>query len=808
MLPKPKAAVVGLILAAIVVWALLPSASRADHWSQGNIISNVSYWLVEGDVLRVCNESTRASSADIDRALAIWNDGVRSLAGRDIMVASCSDPAVKIKDGTCSHPRAGGCAEEPTTDSPQVRTMWLTPLAADPNNPDQLVTVIAHELGHNLGFCHADKKIPKTKCPPDLNIACPDSLMTSQLCVVSSLPQGDRDRYYHAYTPDPVDSLEGTPFQWVDVHLGWDAGPVHSEAFFSIWRWLGVHLPNGPKNASGVEVYSQPTGWQTYVVSPYTNALAYHYGEVRSTQPVEVGVAAPYGAGLVAWPGATDLRLRWYDDSNKEYKFETKLYKDGYVWHEVEAAAAPGRGGIQTVRWQNEPAGKYQGQVRACMHLYQEPLCSPWAYSGYVYIAPPSPPASVSVGGSSGNGSVSWSAVSGATYYEVFVDRWNGGSTVTLLNWAYDTGSPRSFSYSVSDSYHAAVRACNASGCSSDTHSNPYWVWLEAPPPSPPGWVSLSGGSTGSVIWGHVSGATYYDVFVDRWNGGSTVTLLNWAYDTASPSSFSYSVSDWYRPAVRACNANGCSSDTHSNPYWVWLEAPPSSPGWVSVSGSSGNGSVSWSAVSGATSYQVFVDRWNGGSTVTLLNWAYDAGSPSGFSYSVSDYYHAAVRACNASGCSSDTHSNWVWLEASFFGASLVAQHSGKCMDVQWGSTSVGAPIWQWPCNGTPAQTVDIADVGGGWYQIKFKHSGMCLDVPGASHDQGVQLWQYPCNGTDAQKFTVPSCCGCTAPINNKASGLCVDVYDASTADGAAVIQWGCHYGSNQQWKLTLPGCS
>ena len=133
-------------------------------------------------------------------------------------------------------------------------------------------------------------------------------------------------------------------------------------------------------------------------------------------------------------------------------------------------------------------------------------------------------------------------------------------------------------------------------------------------------------------------------------------------------------------------------------------------------------------------------------------------------------------------------------------GTSLVVQHSGKCMDVQWGSTADGAPIWQWPCNGSPAQQIDISDLGSGWHQLKFRNSGKCLDVWSGSHDPGAMLWQWPCNGSDAQKFTVPSGFGYTSQIKNKGSGLCVQVRGASTADQALLEQAVCGSGSHQKW--------
>jgi hypothetical protein len=45
----------GCILAAAAAAYLGADAARADHWSHANIYDDVNYWLVEGDVLRVCH---------------------------------------------------------------------------------------------------------------------------------------------------------------------------------------------------------------------------------------------------------------------------------------------------------------------------------------------------------------------------------------------------------------------------------------------------------------------------------------------------------------------------------------------------------------------------------------------------------------------------------------------------------------------------------------------------------------------------------------------------------------------------------
>lgn len=80
MLRRRTLVLVALVSVAIASTSLLVSTSRADHWSQGNIHDEVNYWLVEGDVVRVCDQSEFVSTSDIDAALAIAHDQKLAIA--------------------------------------------------------------------------------------------------------------------------------------------------------------------------------------------------------------------------------------------------------------------------------------------------------------------------------------------------------------------------------------------------------------------------------------------------------------------------------------------------------------------------------------------------------------------------------------------------------------------------------------------------------------------------------------------------------------------------------------------------------
>jgi hypothetical protein len=254
--------------------------------------------------------------------------------------------------------------------------------------------VITHEFGHILG--HNDY----AGCAPG---GVGTVMDRDHVCINPATgrwyetpqPQ-DVTNYNDAYRPNAVTSFQGSSPALGQVNLTWNPSSVHAEAMFRVNRWpagqgcCGTEAGTAAKNASGITLYNQPSGSQTYHVWAWTYALGYGYGD-----------------------------------------------------------------------WVDEVTVNVQGST------------------------PPSPPASVSLSGSNGSGSVSWSSVSGATSYQVFVNRWNNGNQVTVVNWANDTASPYSFSYTVSDWYHAAVKACNAAGCSTHRDSNPFWVWLTKPPNAP-----------------------------------------------------------------------------------------------------------------------------------------------------------------------------------------------------------------------------------------------------------------------------------------------------------------------------------
>ncbi|GLW09451.1 hypothetical protein Misp01_45800 [Microtetraspora sp. NBRC 13810] len=139
------------------------------------------------------------------------------------------------------------------------------------------------------------------------------------------------------------------------------------------------------------------------------------------------------------------------------------------------------------------------------------------------------------------------------------------------------------------------------------------------------------------------------------------------------------------------------------------------------------------------------------------------------------------------------------------FTATLVARHSGRCLDVSGVSTADGAILHQWSCiNGQPNQEWTFVATSNGYYTLRASHSGKCLDVSGVSTADGAPVHQWTClNNQRNQEWRLAQKDNGYFSLVARHSGKCLDVAGVSTAQGAPVHQWTCINGQpNQEWRL------
>ncbi|WP_317930587.1 hypothetical protein [Halioxenophilus sp. WMMB6] len=288
-------------------------------------------------------------------------------------------------------------------------------------------------------------------------------------------------------------------------------------------------------------------------------------------------------------------------------------------------------------------SGDYPFRVAAC----NTAGCGPFSpvQNASILFAPVAPGSITVPSGTQTSGSytVSWSSVGYTNSYSL-QRRKDAGSWANVY-----TGSAtnKSISGQTNGSYRYRVKACNSVGCSSYKTSASFTVLL---PPAVPASLavptSVDGDGAFTVSWSASATATSYQL-QRQFNGGSWVAIANQAGTSVNRSGLA---DGNYLYRVKACNVT-CSGWKTSTT--VTVLHPPTVPGSITVPSStntSGSYTISWAAVSGATSYQLREQK-DGGSWVLVHNGSAASKSLSG---KTSGSYKYNVRACNAGGCSAD----------------------------------------------------------------------------------------------------------------------------------------------------------
>lgn len=257
-----------------------------------------------------------------------------------------------------------------------------------------------------------------------------------------------------------------------------------------------------------------------------------------------------------------------------------------------------------------------------------------------VLHVPPAPTLSANESSSSnGSFTLSWNTTTGASSYNLYQ---NGTSVYN------STGTSWSASGLGNGTYTYTVNACNTSGCSA---SNAVTVTVLLLPPSSHLSASSVSSTTGTftLSWTSAIHSTRYQLNQSL-NGGSATAVYN-----STGLSFTTNMlgSGTYTYVVYACDQTLCASA--SNSVQVIVSPIPIAPASMSAPSSVTQGvgfAVSWTAVTGATSYTV---RWTNIETGRVMTSTSSTASAE-VTISLPDDYQLAVQACDAKGCSAWTN--------------------------------------------------------------------------------------------------------------------------------------------------------
>lgn len=357
--------------------------------------------------------------------------------------------------------------------------------------------------------------------------------------------------------------------------------------------------------------------------------------------PAAVTISAP--SSVIA---GNSVAVSWGTSSSPggyTLHYELVSNKDGGAASLVYSGNATSATGVASAT----PAGSTYGfGVRAC-DTYN---CSSYTWtSTLVKVAAPASAPTISATSSVYPGktvAVSWTSVAGATSYtvEYFVDGSDQGVAYTGAATSLTTGAA---SGTVGVVYTYKVRACNSTGCSGWSAGASATV-VKPPVPAVPSLSAtatvIAGGSI-SVSWGSSSspeGYSFHYEVQESINGAAYADIYS---GSGTSKAVGTSATGTYNFRVRGCDTYGCSGyrydSTTVNPP---VPAAPALSGGGNVYPSKGF-TISWSGVSGATSYQLY----QSGSSVydgSGTSKAFTAGG------TVGSQYPYQVRACNATGCS------------------------------------------------------------------------------------------------------------------------------------------------------------
>ncbi|HEY6837296.1 MAG TPA: fibronectin type III domain-containing protein [Geobacteraceae bacterium] len=271
--------------------------------------------------------------------------------------------------------------------------------------------------------------------------------------------------------------------------------------------------------------------------------------------------------------------------------------------------------------------------------------------------APAAPTGLTAVGGS-GQVTVSWSAVSNATAYNLYYATTSGVTTANGTKIANVTSPYVQSGLSAGTTYYYIVTAVNSAGESAPSPQASATTTAATPTPSVPaapmGVMATGGTKQVTVSWQAVSGAASYNIYWATTSGVTPANGTKIAGATSPAVQIGLADSTTYYYVVTAVNTAGESAPSVQVAATTLTPAPtptaPAAPTGLKATGGANQVSLSWTASAGATSYNLY---WSTTSGVTTANGTRVAGVTSPYAQTglaAGTTYYYIVTAVNSVG--------------------------------------------------------------------------------------------------------------------------------------------------------------
>lgn len=150
------------------------------------------------------------------------------------------------------------------------------------------------------------------------------------------------------------------------------------------------------------------------------------------------------------------------------------------------------------------------------------------------------------------------------------------------------------------------------------------------------------------------------------------------------------------------------------------------------------------------------------------------------------------------------TRPNWISLPVSLGDKSyvqLIGADSGLCLEIGGSGYSDRDPLQLAECTVASRQQFRLVYKTGGQFQITSASSSKCLDVDSGSNTPLARVFQWQCGDGANQQFSVANR-GSLTQLQARHSGLCLDVQSAGRSPGTPIIQWPCSGAANQRFWI------
>ncbi|CAK0769433.1 exported hypothetical protein [Gammaproteobacteria bacterium] len=260
----------------------------------------------------------------------------------------------------------------------------------------------------------------------------------------------------------------------------------------------------------------------------------------------------------------------------------------------------------------------------------------------------PAAPVIVSTGVGNAQATLKWSAVTGATSYNVYRGTTAGGQSSTPVKTGITATSATITGLTNGTKYFFKMAAVNSVGISA--LSNEVSVTPIAPPVAPLISTATAGNAQITLKWSAAARATSYNIYRGTTAGGESSTPIKTGIIATSATITSLTNGIKYFFKIRAVNAAGTSA--LSNEVSATPILPPVAP--VINAAIAGNAQVTlkWSAVTGAASYNVYRGTTAGGESSTPVKTGVTGTSLAITGLTNAKKYFFKMRAVNSAGIS------------------------------------------------------------------------------------------------------------------------------------------------------------